>query len=229
MNITGLSTQTFAELQVDAGAAFKNLGVTAETTPSEFKALLESARIDPKKMIGATNGGFNFIATATVRYPELDGLQSNVEGMAIVTSIEVGLNFVSKEIKPENWALAIGNATIDDTTTPGTTVITPKFQLEKESYTPEICFVGSKADNKTIACVQLLSVLNTNGINYQSNNQGEGALSFEMRAHLKDPWDTSPPYRIYEFEVGSTASEPAPISEPLNIGDTYSDDDMEDL
>lgn len=210
MNITGLSNKTFEELQVDAGAAFKGLGVTPDTTPDEFKELLETARKTPEKMIGATNGGFNFIATATVRYPEVDGLQSNVRGMAIVTSIEVGLNFVSKEIKPENWALAIGNADIEETAT-GTTVITPKFHLDVESYTDEICFVGSMADNKRIACVQLLNVLNTNGVSYQSNNQGEGALSFEMRAHLEDPWDETPPYRIYYFDVGTTISEPEPI------------------
>lgn len=211
MNITGLSRETFAELQVDAGAAFKNLGVKPDMTPEDFKELLETARKTPEKMIGATNGGFNFIATATVRYPEVDGLQSNVRGMAIVTSIEVGLNFVSKEIKPENWALAIGNADIEETAS-GTTVITPKFHIDIESYTDDICFVGSKADGKTVVCVQLLNVLNTNGISYQSNNQGEGALSFEMRAHLEDPWDETPPYRIYEFAVGTTVTEPEPLA-----------------
>lgn len=203
MNITGLSTNTFEDLQVDAGAAFKNLGIKPETTGAELKALLEAARIDPEKKIGATDGGFNFLAAATVRYPTVDGLKSNIKGMAITDSIDVSLAFTSKEITPEQWALAIGNANIDKTTTPGTTVITPKFSFDIDSYVPDICFVGSMADGKRIAVVQLLNVLNTTGVNFQSNNMGEGSLVFEMHAHLEDPWDETPPYRVYYFEVAN--------------------------
>ena len=200
MNITGLSKETFENLQIEAGAAFKNLEITKQMTPAQFKTLLEAARKDPEKVIGATDGGFNFVAAAETRQPAVDGLGAGVKGLNIVSSVNVQLSFTSREITPENWALSIGNASIEDAGT-GHKVIVPRFQYDDESYIPDVTFVGMMGDGKTIVAVTLLNVLNTTGVNFQSTNSGEGGFTYELHAHLEDPWSDTPPYLVHYFEV----------------------------
>lgn len=207
MAITGLSKETFEKLQVDAGAAFINLGITDETTKEEFKTILEEAKSDNTKLIGATEGGFSFAAESSYRKPSVDGLnENNVKGLQISTGVNVHMSFTSKEITPENFARAMGNAKISESS-PGHTVITARYQLEDESYIPEMCFVGAMADGKRIVVVQLMNVLNIAGTSFTSNDNGEGSLEFDMTAHMEDPWDENPPYRVHYFVVSEEETE----------------------
>lgn len=203
-NYNGITKKTVENLQLDAGAFFKNF-VIGEDTYASAKAA--------GKIIGATDGGGSFRATATIRQITVDGAGTRVMGFANVDGWEVALGFTLKEMTTDALKDALGLADVNKdatTTLEGYDVITGRMSIEEGDFIENVTWVGCLSGSSNPIYIQLTSGFNENGLTFNMKDKSEGSIACtfygynSLDEYMED--EVKPPFVIYRPHTTSDAA-----------------------
>lgn len=171
--ITGLTAQTKKNIQLDAGALYKNY-VPASDTPSTATA----------KLIGATEGGASLSIVPEVRQIAVDGAKGPTKGFEVIDSWTATLSATMKEVKAETVQLALGSATATTTTAPADyTKVAPNADYADADYLTNITWIGKIIGSANPVMIVLKNALCTNGFSMQAADKAEGTFDVVLTAH----------------------------------------------
>lgn len=185
---SGFSKQTKENLLTGSGAFFKNFYVGVDT--------YESARVG-NKLIGATQGGGEFKAVATVRQIEVDGVAGKAQGLELIDSWEVSQTMNLLETTPESLKLALGAADIDATTNGEYYIISGRSEIKDEDYLDNLTYIGTITGADIPVIIQIFNALSTDGLNIKTEDKKEAVLGITVYGHYTEDDLDTPPYRIY--------------------------------
>ena len=173
--LTGLNSNTAQNLQLGAGAVLK----------TKYEA---GTALSAENILSATNGGIHFTAVPQWFTPTVDGASDVVKGLKKPTHWVVNLSFTAVEADAEVIKTALGVAT----DTEG--VITGKTTVTDADY-KDFYVIGEKGDGSIIQ-ITLKNGLNTNGLDIQTANNGNGGIAFNIMGHYDFDDLETPPFEI---------------------------------
>lgn len=185
---SGFTQQTKENLLTGAGAFFKNFIVGVDT--------YESAKL-AGKLIGATQGGGEFKAVASIRQIEVDGVAGKAKGLEVIDSWEVSQAMSLLETTKETIKLALGAADIDTTTNGEYDIITGRSEIKDEDYLDNLTYIGTITGSNIPVIIQIFNALSTDGLNIKTEDKKEAVLGITVYGHYTEDDLDSPPYRIY--------------------------------
>jgi hypothetical protein len=184
---TGYSGKTAERYLIDAGAVYKNL--TFDDVTGEASG----------ELLGATNGGNEFVIEQETREVEVDGVKSRAKGGTILVSENANLTVNLKELTADNIALAIAGSTVSLSDVSGYKEITGKGRIELEDYTDSIALVARLSGSDKPVIVVLYNVLSMEGFTLPTEDEGEATVALNLGAHydIDEAGNELPPYKIY--------------------------------
>ncbi|WP_300386466.1 chitobiase/beta-hexosaminidase C-terminal domain-containing protein [Clostridium sp.] len=185
---SGFTKQTKENLLTGAGAFFKNFIVGVDT--------YDSAKL-AGKLIGATQGGGEFKAVASIRQIEVDGVAGKAKGLELIDSWEVSQSMSLLETTKETIKLALGAADIDTTTNGEYDIITGRSEIKDEDYLDNLTYIGTITGSNIPVIIQIFNALSTDGLNIKTEDKKEAVLGITVYGHYTEDDLDSPPYRIY--------------------------------
>lgn len=185
---SGFTKETKENLLTGAGAYFKNFNVGVDTYESAKAA---------GKLIGATQGGGEFKAVATIRQIEVDGVSGKAKGLEQIDSWEVSQNVNLLETTPETLQLALGAADIDRVSNGEFDVISGRSEIIDEDYLDNLTYIGTITGSNTPVIIQIFNALSTDGLSIKAEDKKEAVLAITVYGHYTEDDLDSPPYRIY--------------------------------
>lgn len=203
---SGFNKETKEHLLTGAGSYFANFIVGQDT--------YESAKANGK-LLGATQGGGEFKAIATVRQIEADGVSGKAKGLELIDSWEVSQSMNLLETTPETLKLALGAAEIDDTNNTYH-VIKGKSTIEDSDYLNNITYIGTITGSNEPVIIQVFNALSTDGLDVKTEDKKEAVLAVTVYGHYTEDDLDSPPFAIYYPKKGNVATPVANIK-----GGTY--------
>lgn len=198
---TPLRSETFENLQLNAGIFLKNLDYANIADAAALKTAIGAAVTAGTTLLGATRGGGTFVVTREIREPDIDGRRYPFKGGKFVDSADAKLTTTMVEITADNIVLALGGAT--KTTSGKKTTIKMHTAIQDADYIENICWIGDLADGRLVL-IALKNALNTADFNLTFTDKGEGTLPVELHAHQAnvDDYDEAP-FEIVYFDVGT--------------------------
>lgn len=179
---TGLTPQTFRNLQLNAGVFLKNFDYSGIDSPDDLAdAVLEKLE-SRDGVLGATRGGGTFTCAPTPRNIEADGKRSEFVGSTVNDGWTVRLSTTLLEATPENFKDALMSA--DVTVTGNVTKVQPRTAIKKEDYISSLCWIGDTA--RGLMLIELDNALNIDGASFTFTDKGEGTLPVNFMAHQSD-------------------------------------------
>lgn len=201
MNMTSpIRTETFQNLQLNAGIFLKDLDYSAIADATALKTAIAAAIAAGTNILGATRGGGSFTATREWRTPEVDGMRYPFKGSDFVDTIEAYLSTTLIEVTPENIKAAF--ATADVTTSGKKTTIKVHTAVDVDTdYIDTLTWVGDIADGRLVA-ITLKNAINTSDFSLTFTDKGEGTLTVEFHARQEevDDYDEAP-FEIVYFDL----------------------------
>lgn len=200
MKFTKIPENTFKNIQLNAGIILSAFDV-------------ESPAVVDANIIGATSGGFNFVAAPTYSDygDDIDNCPKNMKELKKLENWEVKLsgNFVSVTGASVRTLVGAGDISGDK--------ITPRNDLVDADFA-DIWWVGDYSDenNETsggFIAVHMLNSLNTGGFNIKSTDKGKGQFSFEFTGHYSIEAQDTVPFEVYVVE----GEEEAPTYEEAQL------------
>ena len=171
--ITGLTSLTKKNIQLDAGALYKNF-VPATDTPATASA----------KLIGATEGGATLAIVPEVRQIAVDGAKGPTKGFEVIDSWTATLSATMKEVKADTVKLALGAATVTTSTSPANyDKIVPDADFDDADYLTNITWIGKIIGSANPVMIVLKNALCLNGFNMSAADKAEGAFDIVLTAH----------------------------------------------
>lgn len=205
INYNGITKKTVKELQLGAGALFKN--VSTSETYAQAKAA--------GKCLGATRGGGTFRAVATIEQVELDGAQGRVKGGIIVNGWEVSFATTLVEVNKDTFVMALGAAEVDTETMPGYNIIKGMMYAEDEHFV-NICWMGCKAGTSEPIRIFIYNAFNEGGLEFAVSDDGTGTLPVTLYGYndLDEFMDdnVAPPFEIIEKDADADITTPRPVA-----------------
>ena len=196
---TPLRSETFENLQLNAGIFIKNLDYSSITDASALKTAITAAITAGTNILGATRGGGTFVASRETREPDADGKRYSYKGGRFVDSADARLTTTLIEITPDNLVLALGGAS--STTSGKKTTIKMHTAIQNSDYISSLTWFGDLADGRLVA-IQLKNALNTGDLSLTFTDKGEGTLPVELHAHQDSVEDyDEAPFEIVFFDL----------------------------
>lgn len=197
---TPLRTETFENLQLNAGIFLKNFDYSSLDDTTELKAAIATAITAGTTLLGATRGGGSFTVTREIRTPDVDGKRYGFVGDSFVDSVDARLSTTLIEITPENIVTAFGSAS--STTSGAKTTIKLGTAIDTTDYIASLCWIGDLADGRMVL-IKLDNALNTADFTLTFTDKGEGTLPVEFHAHQSDvnSYDYAPFEIVYFSET----------------------------
>ena len=192
--ITPCRTETFQNLQLNAGAFLIGFDYSEYTDATAMRTALASALQDSSKLLGATRGGGTFVVTSEIREPDVDGKRYRFKGGAFVDSVDAQLSGTLVEIRPEVFAKVL--ATGESTTSGQKTTVKVHTAIQNTDYIDSLVWVGDMSDGGLVL-IALKNALNNNGMTLTFSDKGEGTIPFEFHAYQNTVED----YDYAPFEV----------------------------
>lgn len=198
----GITEKTPLNIQLDAGAIFKNFTVGTDTYATAKKA---------GKCLGATQGGGTFTAKPTIRSIEVDGAVGRVKGLADIETWECSLSATFIETTVETLKMALTSATATAGTDvsgsggneipKGYTKISGNAGIGDSDYIENLTWVGCISGSDTPMIIQLSNGLNEDGLSMDFAPQSEGKVKVTLYGYnnLAD-FETdavNPPFAIF--------------------------------
>lgn len=209
---TPLRSETFENLQLNAGIFIKNLDYSSIADATALKTAIASAITAGTDILGATRGGGTFVATREIRTPDADGRRYPVKGEKFVDSVDARLTTTLIEITPDNLVLALGGATA--TTSGKKTTIKMHTAIQDSDYINSLTWFGDLADGRLVA-ITLENALNTADFSLTFTDKGEGTLPVELHAHQADFDDyDEAPFEIVYFDLPDAGTQTSPTTGP---------------
>lgn len=192
--ITPCRTETFQNLQLNAGAFLIGFDYSEYTDATAMRTALATALQDSSKLLGATRGGGTFVVTSEIREPDVDGKRYRFKGGAFVDSVDAQLSGTLVEIRPEVFAKVL--ATGESTTSGQKTTVKMHTAIQNTDYIDSLVWVGDMSDGGLVL-IALKNALNNNGMTLTFSDKGEGTIPFEFHAYQNTVED----YDYAPFEV----------------------------
>ncbi len=164
---SGFTADTSKHLILDAGAFYTNYGQPEE------------------QLLGATQGGGEFNAVATLRQIEIDGVKGSAKGLKVLESWEVTLTANFLEVTPQILKMALGLADID-TTDVENDVITGRTEVLDSDYIDNIAWVGKLSGSDKPVVIEIKNALSREGITLTTEDNAEGIIPITFEGHF-DP------------------------------------------
>lgn len=204
----GLRSDTFNNLQLNAGVLLKNFvytGTGAPTSAQELGTLIAGIKAGTTSgkgsILGATRGGGSFNITRDIRTPEIDGIRYKFKKGDFIDSVDAYISSTLVEITVENLCAALGIAV--PAASGNITTIQLPTALTDNSYLDNICWVGDIADGRLVV-IELKNAINTADLSLTYSDKSEGTLAVEFHATQSavDDYDNAP-FEITYFAKAS--------------------------
>lgn len=192
--ITPCRTETFQNLQLNAGAFLIGFDYSTYNDATALRTALATALQDSSKLLGATRGGGTFVVTSEIREPDVDGKRYRFKGGAFVDSVDAQLSGTLVEIRPEVFEKVL--ATGESTTSGQKTTVRMHTAIQNTDYIDSLVWVGDMSDGGLVL-IALKNALNNNGMTLTFSDKGEGTIPFEFHAYQNTVED----YDYAPFEV----------------------------
>mgnify|MGYP000450568360 CR=1 FL=1 len=187
MKFTQIPTNTFKELQLNAGI------LTSNFTPA-------TGTVESNNILGATSGGINF--TATPSYTDLgDDIDNCPKNMMELKKLESWEAKMSGTFLTVNTAQAKSLLAAADIGGSDTTKVTPRNDLKDADF-DDIWLVGDYSDkngetNGGYVAIHMMNALSTGGFAIQSSDNGKGKFAFTYTAHYSIDAQDTVPFEVY--------------------------------
>lgn len=198
---TPLRSGTFDNLQLNAGIFIKNLTIGSDA--ATLSSAIASAITGGTDILGATRGGGSFTVTKELRQPDIDGKRYRFKGDTFVDSVDAYLSTTLVEVTPQNFAAALGTATV--ATSGKKTTITMNTAVKSSDYISSLCWAGDLADGRFVV-IELKNALNEADLSFTFTDKGEGTIPVEFHAHQANvsDYDTAP-FTVYFLDKAAGA------------------------
>lgn len=184
MKFTKIPTNTFSEIQLNAGVLLANFDP-------------ESAVVSDEDILGATSGGVSFtdVPTFTDYGADIDNCPVNTMELKKVDSRAITLGGTYVTVDTERAKSLIATADVSGNK------ITPRDILHTTDF-KDIWWVGDYSDkngetNGGFIAIRLMNALSTGGFSIQSGNRAKGQFAFTYTAHYSIENQEVVPYEIY--------------------------------
>lgn len=195
--VTGLRSETFKRLQLNAGAFLIGFEYKTIADAAALKTAIAAALKDDTKTLGATRGGGTFECTPEVRNIEADGKRYEFVGSTVFDSWTVRMTGTLMEVTADNFKRVLSAA--DIAKAEGKKTITVRTDIAPADYLPSLVWVGDTSEGFVL--IALKNALNTTGANLTFTDKGEGTLPFEFHAHQDSVEDSeTAPFEIVYFD-----------------------------
>lgn len=176
---TGLTPQTFKNLQLNAGVFLKNFDYSGIETPDDLTDAVIAVLESREGVLGATRGGGTFTCAPSIRNIEADGKRSEFVGSTVNDGWTVRLSTTLLEATPENFKDALMSA--DVTVNGNVTIVQPRTAIKTEDYISSLCWIGDTSEG--LMMIELDNALNIDGASFTFTDKGEGTLPVNFMAH----------------------------------------------
>lgn len=198
---SGFNNKTMEHLLLDAGAFFKNFtyeegGDSNDTFDSAVAA---------GKLIGATKGGGEFSAVATIRQIGVDGVKGRAKGLETIDSWDVYLKATVLETSADTIKLALGAATIDSESDKQYDIITGNTDISLDDYVENVTWVGKLSGSDKPVIIQVYNALNTDGLKLTVQDKAEATIPMTFYGHYAPEDLDTPPFKVL-YPKTSTAA-----------------------
>ena len=187
MKFTQIPTNTFKELQLNAGI------LTSNFTPA-------TGTVEANNILGATSGGINF--TATPSYTDLgDDIDNCPKNMMELKKLDSWEAKISGTFLTVNTAQAKSLLAAADIGGSDTTKVTPRNDVALTDF-DDIWWIGDYSDkigatNGGYIAIHMMNALSTGGFQIQSGDKAKGQFAFEYTAHYSMNAADTVPFEIY--------------------------------
>lgn len=187
MKFTQIPTDTFSQLQLNAGLLLKSF------TPS-------TGTLNKADIIGATSGGVKFAAkpSYTDFGEDIDNCPANMAELKRLDSVEVTISGTFVTVSASSAASTIGAADVDSN---DPTHVVPRSDLKDEDFM-DLWWVGDYSNlngdkNGGFVAIHMMKTLSTGGFALTSDDKSKGQFDFEYTAHYSMGDPTAVPYEVY--------------------------------
>ena len=185
MRFTKIPTETFKQIQLNAGVLARNF------TPA-------TGTLEATDIIGATSGGVSFEATPSFSdYGEdIDNCPKNTKELKQIDDIEAKMSGSFVTVSQSMIKLLIGAAD-----TSSTNKVVPRRDLLDEDFT-DLWWIGDYSDNNSdtdggFLAIHLMNALSTGGFKIQSTDKAKGTFDFEFTGHYSIKEQDKVPYEVF--------------------------------
>lgn len=209
-HFNGFTKNTPQELQLDAGAFFKNFIVGTDTYASAKAA---------GKLLGATSGGGEFSAKPSMMKVAIDGVPERTKGLAFNDGWEVYIKATVINIIASVITAALGAATSESVdSVQGYTRVRGKSDIGDDDFIENITWVGNITGQDKPIIIQIYNGLNEDGLGFKVADKDNGKVDLTFYAYYNpeevaaanEETDITPPFDIWmpvsESEQSSAAT-----------------------
>lgn len=195
--MTGIREETFRNLQLDAGAFFVDLDISAASDKESLKALLLQALESGENILGATRGGGSFRCTPKTRSVEADGMRDPYVGSTRNDGWTVTMSGTLLEVTPDNFKRVLMSAEKQEEEN-GVVTLVLRTVIEDSDYIPKLLWVGDTSEG--FVAIEIKNALNVSGATFTFRDRNENTLPFAFQSHADDMNDMDyAPCKIYFF------------------------------
>lgn len=191
MKYTKIPTDTFKNLQLNAGVLLKSFDVETQTMAAD-------------SIVGATSGGVSFTAVPSfIDFGEdIDNCPKNMKEMKKLDSWEAKMSGTFASVSKSLAKTLVGAADLSGSK------ITPRNDLADADFSDlwwvgdysEVNEDGTSTGKAGFIAIHLLNSLSTGGFSIQSSDKGKGQFEFEFTGHYSMEDQDKVPFEVYVQE-----------------------------
>lgn len=191
MKYTKIPTDTFKNLQLNAGVLLESFDVETQTMAAD-------------SIVGATSGGVSFTAVPSfIDFGEdIDNCPKNMKEMKKLDSWEAKMSGTFASVSKSLAKTLVGAADLSGSK------ITPRNDLAAADFSDlwwvgdysEVNEDGTSTGKAGFIAIHLLNSLSTGGFSIQSSDKGKGQFEFEFTGHYSMEDQDKVPFEIYVQE-----------------------------
>lgn len=196
MKYTKIPTDTFKNLQLNAGVLLESFDVDTQTLAAD-------------SIIGATSGGVSFTAVpSSIDFGEdIDNCPKGTKEMMHLDSWEAKMSGTFASVSKSLAKTLVGAADVSGSK------ITPRNDFSAADFSDiwwvgdysEINEDGTSTGKAGFIAIHLLNSLSTGGFSIQSNDKGKGQFEFEFTGHYSMEDQDKVPFELYVQEGTAAA------------------------
>ena len=191
MKYTKIPTDTFKNLQLNAGVLLKSFDVETQTMAAD-------------SIVGATSGGVSFTAVPSfIDFGEdIDNCPKNMKEMKKLDSWEAKMSGTFASVSKSLAKTLVGAADLAGSK------IAPRNDLAAADFSDlwwvgdysEVNEDGTSTGKAGFIAIHLLNSLSTGGFSIQSSDKGKGQFEFEFTGHYSMEDQGKVPFEVYVQE-----------------------------
>lgn len=195
MKYTKIPTDTFKNLQLNAGVLLKSFDVETQTMAAD-------------SIVGATSGGVSFTAVPSfIDFGEdIDNCPKNMKEMKKLDSWEAKMSGTFASVSKSLAKTLVGAADLSGSK------IAPRNDLAAADFSDlwwvgdysEVNEDGTSTGKAGFIAIHLLNSLSTGGFSIQSSDKGKGQFEFEFTGHYSMEDQDKVPFEVY-IQEGTAA------------------------